>query len=102
MLVKREYHFNYDVWQCMASVSTGDLQQLWCGTQSRSDPNKVCTASGNGFCLWDMKSMKKIGEVEGGHEMPIRNVDLSPGDGQHILTCGDDCAIRQWDARYVM
>lgn len=46
--------------------------------------------------------MQKVGELEGAHEMPIRNVDLSPANDYQILTCGDDCVIRQWDSRYAI
>ncbi|GMH43159.1 hypothetical protein BSKO_11081 [Bryopsis sp. KO-2023] len=82
-----------------SSASAGDLQQLWSGTWSRSDINTLCTAGGNGFTIWDLRSMEKAGDVQGAHEMPVRDVDISPNGGGTLLTCGDDCAVKQWDSR---
>lgn len=51
--------------------------------------------------LWDLRTLKKTGDVEGAHLMPVRDFDFAHRREHLAVTAGDDCRLRYWDLRWV-
>ena len=52
--------------------------------------------------VWDVRSFKRSGEIEGAHHMPVRDIDFAQHQQHRIVTAGDDGKLRFWDLRYVV
>ena len=50
--------------------------------------------------VWDVRSLKRTGEIKDAHLMPIRAVDFAHQQQHRIVTGGDDCQVCVWDLRY--
>ncbi|KAK9815701.1 hypothetical protein WJX72_008294 [[Myrmecia] bisecta] len=85
--------------EMVADASAGDLYQLWGGAWDPHDTNRLCTAGGNNIQLWDLRTLKKTGEIEGAHYMPVRDIDFAHRHEHQIVSGGDDCKLRFWDLR---
>lgn len=44
--------------------------------------------------------MRRVAEIEGAHQMPVRDVDVARGSAHLLLSAGDDCRLRIWDMRH--
>lgn len=49
--------------------------------------------------VWDLRTMRRTAELEGAHQMPVRDVDFARGREHLLLSAGDDCRLRFWDLR---
>ena len=52
-----------------------------------------------GVQVWDLRAMRRVAEIEGAHQMPVRDVDVARGNAHLLLSAGDDCRLRVWDMR---
>ena len=43
--------------------------------------------------------MRRVADIEGAHQMPVRDVDVARGNAHLLLSAGDDCRLRLWDMR---
>ena len=50
--------------------------------------------------IWDIRSMKRIGEIPHAHLMPVRDIDFAKHQQHKIVSAGDDCKLCIWDLRY--
>lgn len=50
--------------------------------------------------VWDVRSLKRTGEIKDAHMMPIRDVDFAHQEQHKVVTGGDDCQVCVWDLRY--
>lgn len=80
-------------------VGAGDVYTLWGGAWDTHDPNRLCTAGGNGVQIWDIRSMKRVGEIPDAHLMPVRDVDFAHQQQNRVVSAGDDCRLCIWDLR---
>ena len=53
-----------------------------------------------GVQVWDLRNMRRVAEIEGAHQMPVRDVDVARGNAHLLLSAGDDCRLRLWDMRH--
>ena len=70
--------------QCTKDVPADALQTLWSAAWAPSDPSCVATCGGNGFVLWDSRSLDSRAAVENAHRMPVRDIDLSRQNPFHV------------------
>ncbi|KAK9836359.1 hypothetical protein WJX81_008394 [Elliptochloris bilobata] len=85
--------------QMTGAESAGELPQLWAGTWDPHDAHRFITAGGNHIQVWDLRAMRCSAEIEGAHQMPVRDVDVARGSPHLLLSAGDDCRLRFWDLR---
>ncbi len=50
--------------------------------------------------VWDIRSMKRTGEIPHAHLMPVRDIDFANQQQHKIVSAGDDCKLCIWDLRY--
>ena len=50
--------------------------------------------------VWDVRSLKRTGDIKDAHMMPVRNVDFAHEQEHRIVTGGDDCQVCIWDLRF--
>ncbi len=49
--------------------------------------------------IWDIRSMKRVGEIPHAHLMPVRDIDFAKQQQHKIVSAGDDCKLCIWDLR---
>ena len=49
--------------------------------------------------VWDIRSMKRVGEIPHAHLMPVRDIDFANQQQHKIVSAGDDCKLCIWDLR---
>lgn len=49
--------------------------------------------------VWDLRSMKRTGDVPDAHFMPVRDIDFAHQQQHLVVSAGDDCKLCLWDLR---
>ncbi|KAK9865749.1 hypothetical protein WJX84_007366 [Apatococcus fuscideae] len=83
----------------VSDAGAGDLHQLWTAAWDPHDPSRLLTAGGCNIQVWDLRTMKKAGEIEAAHQMPVRDLDFSRQELHRCVSSGDDGRICFWDLR---
>lgn len=52
--------------------------------------------------IWDIRCMKRVGEIADAHLMPVRDIDFAHQQQHRIVSAGDDCKICIWDLRFAL
>lgn len=76
-----------------------DNQHLLCITRLCQDTTQIPHLLA--LQLWDLRNLKRTGEIQDAHMMPARSVDFAHQQPHRMVTGGDDCQVCIWDLRYV-
>ena len=63
---------------------------------------KCVSGTGVHLQIWDVRSLKRTGQIKDAHMLPVRDVDFAHQQQHKIVTGGDDCQVCVWDLRYIL